>query len=337
MCLAQLNLTNLRYLLETSKIRSTLSEFETAFNSFLASKIIPLIRSTAVPQIAEVIIYALETPGKRLRPTLLLWCAGASPDPQKNLSIFYAAAAVELSHSYSIIHDDLPAMDDDAVRRGKASCHVQYSEWAAILAGDALNSLSFALLVRAVQAAKGEGSAPSLANLILSLSRGVGLEGMVSGQALDLSLERESKKDYSMEEKKSLVLAIHNKKTAALFRTCCELGALLTGAQKLAPYQAYGKKLGLLFQIKDDLLDIEGNPQRMGKAARKDIDKLSYPAVFGLEQAKAECRKLVDELQKLAQKLSTELRIKIKGQRQSKADYSRQLAELPLYIIEREA
>ena len=314
----------------TSEIQPLLTEFRNAFHSFLAAKIIPFISSTAVPQIAEAMVYVLETPGKALRPTLLLWCAGAVPDHQKSLGAFYAAAAVELSHSYSLIHDDLPAMDNDAVRRGKPSCHAAYSEWAAILAGDAFNSLSFELLARAVQAAKQEPAptpVPILEDLILSLSRGVGLGGMISGQALDLSLEREAKEAYSVEEKKSLVLAVHSKKTAALFRSCCELGALLSGSKELAPYRNYGEKLGLLFQIKDDLLDIEGDPQRMGKAARKDIDKLSYPAVFGLEETKRQCHKLIDELQVLSSNLKP-------GPFKSH-DHRKYLALLPCFVFDR--
>ena len=312
------------------ELRSSLREFQLVFNSFLSTSVIPFISSAAVPQLAQAMVYALQTPGKRLRPILLLYCAGAELDPQKDLRAFYAATAMELIHSYSLIHDDLPAMDNDSLRRGRPTCHVEFSEWAAILAGDALHSLSFEFLLKAVQDSK-EQEPSLLEKVILSLSKGCGMEGMISGQALDLALEKETKKkhSYSMEEKKDLVLAIHRKKTGALFRSCCEIGALLSNSMELSAYQEYGEKLGLLFQIKDDLLDIEGDPKRMGKAARKDINKLSYPAVFGLEEAKLECRKLLGDLQELSSRLCPDPR--------GRQDHREYLRALPLYIFEREA
>ncbi len=320
------------------KIEEFLNNFVTIFDSFINKTLVPFIKSIAIPEVSEVSCYTLKTGGKHLRPALVWLSAGFSlgDDYERacqnnhinnhinNHSAFYIAAAVELSHSYSLIHDDLPAMDNDKMRRGRPSCHIEYSEPLAILAGDALNSLSFELLAIALE---NNNFSLLLPKLIYSLSRGAGIRGMIAGQALDIAFSKENTQSYSLVKKKRIVDDIHQKKTASLFETSCELGSMLAGSDDQKSYKEYGRNLGLLFQITDDILDIEGDAKKMGKAVCKDVDKLSYPNVFGMEESKSRCRNLVDDLENLAYKLQLGVHAKI--------DYRPQLAELPSYIYRR--
>ncbi len=305
------------------QIKKTLNEIAEAFSSFLEKEIIPTLRALSVPQLAEPIIYSLSGRGKRIRPCLVFLCAGLTADVDKNKSAFYVASAVEAIHTYSLIHDDLPAMDNDEIRRGKPTCHIQFSEWAAILAGDGLNSLAFEFLVKASQ----EDPSLNLQGLILSLSRGCGVEGMVAGQAMDLNYEKEKTVAKQPQKAPSLLQEIHHKKTAALFSTCCELGGMLSGCTNTSEYRKYGIQLGMLFQIKDDLLDKSGNTKLMGKATKKDTNKLSYPNVFGLERSQLMCQQLQEEIEILAIKLE-------EGPRQEKS-YTLELKNLGHFLSAR--
>ena len=228
--------------------------------------------------------YSLLAPGKRLRPLLVVLaaeaCGNQGNDP------WPAACAVEMIHVYSLIHDDLPAMDDDDVRRGQPTCHKKFSEATAILAGDALLTMAFQLL--------GEGYPGSAgAACCADLARGVGAAGMVGGQADDLSWERAPEhKARTLEELEFL----HGRKTGALIRCCLRLGARVAYSERaegppaelLARLDGYGRCLGLAFQITDDLLDVEGQAEQAGKKVGKDAarGKLTYPGLLGVEESR---------------------------------------------------
>jgi len=247
----------------------------------------------AVPgRLAEALRYALLGGGKRLRPALVrLVClelggseAAAGP----------AAVALELVHTYSLVHDDLPAMDDDALRRGRPTVHVAFDEATAILVGDALLTLAFEELGADVHAAEA----------VRILARAAGARGMVGGQVLDLSLEAgEGPAGAALEALEDM----HRRKTAALFAASCELGALAAGAAAgtRAGCARYGEALGRLFQAVDDCLDVSGDAATLGKTPGKD-EALRRPTLvraLGLEGARARAEALATETRARAQEL----------------------------------
>jgi geranylgeranyl pyrophosphate synthase len=227
--------------------------------------------------------YSVLAGGKRLRPLLFLAGAescGAERLPEDALE---AAVALELLHTYSLIHDDLPCMDDDALRRGRPTCHVVFGEATALLAGDALQTLGFEVL--ATRPA-GDSRAARRSDAIARTARALGVLGMAGGQALDLGA---TGVEIPEPERASHLRRIHVLKTGRLIRLSLELGALHTGANadRLRGVSRYGDALGLLFQIADDLLDVTQTSETLGKTAGKDSaqEKLTYPSVFGLEGA----------------------------------------------------
>lgn len=218
--------------------------------------------------------------GKRLRPALVFMgaeVAGAPPE-----AVLPAACAVELIHTYSLIHDDLPAMDNSPTRRGRPTCHVLFGEALAVLAGDALHALAFELLARAAET---PGCSPDrVVRAIAELTRGIGTSGMVGGQVLDLlAVEGRLPPDG--------VAAIHRLKTGSLIRACLKVGAVLGGASldDVEVLDRYGEHLGLAFQIVDDILDVVGEAEKLGKGTGSDASqaKVTFPSVFGLEQSRA--------------------------------------------------
>ncbi len=221
--------------------------------------------------------------GKRLRPALVLLTCRACGGTDGNA--LPAACAVELIHTYSLIHDDLPAMDNDDMRRGKPSCHKKFGEAAAILAGDALLTFAFEIA----------SQYPAISR---ELAVGAGTAGMIGGQAADLEAEGSGEK-CSSEELKKTIERIHMYKTAALFRASVRAGAIAGDASdsELSAITRYGECLGLAFQITDDILDITGTQEAMGKAVRKDLQhgKLVHPTVFGLEKSRERALGLVEE------------------------------------------
>jgi geranylgeranyl diphosphate synthase type II len=246
------------------------------------------------PALVEAMRYGVLAPGKRLRPILVIMAAEACSG--KDVDALPAAAAVEMVHAYSLIHDDLPAMDDDDLRRGQPTCHKQFGEALAILAGDALLTLAFQALTESYPPA----TAAACCRL---LAQRAGAAGMVGGQADDLAwTERETRK-RTLEDLENL----HSRKTGALFRACLLLGALAAlGEKPNGPDRAildcldeFGRCFGLVFQITDDLLDVEGSTAQTGKRVQKDAarGKLTYPGLLG----PAESRRRAEELGLLAQ------------------------------------
>lgn len=229
--------------------------------------------------------YAVLNGGKRLRP-LLVYCTGeALGVPVEALDA--PAAAVELIHSYSLVHDDLPAMDDDDLRRGQPTTHRAFDEATAILAGDALQVLAFSLLAR--DRAPGIGFEARL-TMIQILADASGTAGMAGGQALDLSAVG---RQINLEE----LEAMHRLKTGALIRASVLMAAACAPALSTAEWDAldgYSDDIGLAFQIQDDILDVEGSTEDLGKTAGADAarDKPTYPSVLGLETAKSRAREL---------------------------------------------
>ena len=234
--------------------------------------------------LAEAIRYCVLAPGKRLRPRLVLMSAEACGGP--SIDAMPAAIAVELIHAYSLVHDDLPAMDNDDLRRGRPTCHKQFDEATAILVGDAL-------LARAFEMLAAEISPPQrAARCCAVLGRAAGPEGLVGGQADDLAAEF---RHVGL----SRLQSIHRRKTGALFRASMELGATAVGAsaEQIAHVVAYGERLGHAFQIVDDLLDVAGSESTVGKRIGKDRThgKVTYPALLGVEESRRVAAALVAE------------------------------------------
>ena len=232
----------------------------------------------------KALVYTLEAPGKRIRAALVLWCCEAISG-KTNKSAEIAAAAIEMVHTYSLIHDDLPAMDNDDFRRGRPTCHRAFDEATAILAGDALLTLAFEILTKEI-----DKPAVSV-KLIGELAQAAGPAGMVAGQMADLKAEK-------VKGTEKLLKYIHTNKTAKMFRGAAAMGAIAGGANKKL-YKAlceYGLKIGLGFQIADDILDVSASTKQLGKTAGKDekASKCTYPAIFGMEKSKQIERKLAD-------------------------------------------
>jgi farnesyl diphosphate synthase len=232
--------------------------------------------------------YAVTGGGKRMRPLLVYATGSAFTAPLARLDA--AAVAVELIHAYSLVHDDLPAMDDDALRRGRPTCHIEFGEAMAILAGDALQALAFEVLTN--DASPGIDCRTRL-EMLRVLSHACGSHGMAGGQAFDLSAVG---KVLSADELERM----HVHKTGALIRASVRLGALAAGctdAVTLDALDRYAHCVGLAFQIRDDLLDIEGSAERIGKTVGKDADqnKPTYPAILGVQASVAHLDALTEE------------------------------------------
>lgn len=229
--------------------------------------------------------YSLMAGGKRLRPVLLMAAADAvGADGTKFLPV---ASALEMIHTYSLIHDDLPAMDDDELRRGKPTNHVVYGEGIAILAGDALLTLAFSVILR-----QKDVPAEALLRVVDEISRAAGAEGMVGGQVLDLMAED---RQITMDE----LRRVHMGKTGALFHAALRSGAILAGAseEQLAALTSYADHFGLAFQITDDILDVIGTAEDIGKPVGSDEKnhKSTYVTLTSLAEAQELARRTVEE------------------------------------------
>ena len=250
------------------------------------------------PELHAAMRYAVLGEGKRLRPVLVLAAAEACGGEADQA--LRAAAAVEFVHCYSLVHDDLPAIDDDDLRRGRPTCHKVFGEAMAVLAGDALLTLAFEVLTKQVEDER------LAAVLVFELARAAGHAGMVGGQVVDILSEGE-------EPSSELLDYIHRHKTGALIRASVRMGSLCAGAceERLRALTAYGERVGLAFQIADDCLDVTSSAKELGKATQKDLErgKLTYPGLVGLEEARAVARRLVEEAVVWLQDFGAEARL----------------------------
>ena len=232
----------------------------------------------APARLLEAIEYSLMAGGKRLRPALVLETARACGAPADDRSALAAAGAIELIHTFSLVHDDLPAMDDDDLRRGRPTNHKVFGEAMAILAGDAMVTMAFEVIATDAD----PRVAPAL---VRELASATGPSGMIGGQVLDIDGEHKS---LSLDELRHL----HRMKTGALLTCACRTGAIAAGADatRLQAVTAYGRHLGLAFQIVDDLLDVTATAEQMGKATGKDAGKgkNTYPNLMGLDASRKE-------------------------------------------------
>lgn len=236
-------------------------------------------------RLAEAMRYSVMAGGKRLRPLLALMAAEAcGADPVEALP---AACALELVHTYSLVHDDLPAMDDDDLRRGRPTCHKAFDEATAVLAGDGLLTLAFEVIVRHTRRPE------AAVACVRALAEAAGPAGMVGGQMADL--EAEGRTDGTLEK----LEAIHRRKTGALLCAALRMGAAVAGAPEpvARALDSYGHAVGLAFQIVDDLLDVQGDETKMGKRVQKDSDlgKWTYPGFLGIEGSRLRARQLAEE------------------------------------------
>ena len=243
--------------------------------------------------LSQAMRYSLQAGGKRLRPVLVLAAADAivrrTAAAQATMDLALpAACAVEFIHTYSLIHDDLPAMDNDTLRRGRPTLHVVYGDGIAILAGDALQAEAFALLAR-----EPKSDDPAIVarktRTIEAIARAAGATGMVGGQTIDLQAAGQAA-GHPMTLDRDGLRGMHLRKTGALIRASATSGAIMAGAsgEMLASVDAWATHVGLAFQIVDDILDVEGSTEELGKTGGKDAasDKPTYPALYGLDRAK---------------------------------------------------
>jgi geranylgeranyl diphosphate synthase type II len=240
------------------------------------------------PSVHRAMRYSVLAGGKRLRPILVI--AGAEAAGAGADLVMPTACALELIHTYSLIHDDLPAMDDDDYRRGRPTNHKVFGEAIAILAGDALLTLAFRLI--AENAAR-VAEPRVVCDVVADVAAAAGTPGMVGGQVIDIESEGKAVSADVVDE-------IHRRKTAALIRAALRAGAMLAGAKPdtLAAITLAGEKLGLAFQIVDDILDVEGNLEQLGKTAGSDERKrkATYPAVHGIQASRRRARMLIDDV-----------------------------------------
>ena len=260
-------------------LRSAASDVESALDDLLPRP------SGLHARAQDAMRYAVFAGGKRLRPFLVLQGAGLFNAPRDRA--LRVAAAIEALHTYSLVHDDLPAMDDDDLRRGRPTTHRQFDEATAILAGDGLLTFAFELLADASTHPSGEVRS----ELVASLARAAGSQGMIGGQMIDIEAPgRELSADQ--------VIELQQKKTGALFEFACEAGGVLGGADpaQRAELRAYARDFGLIFQISDDLIDRLGSAETAGKRVGKDEaqGKATLVSLWGVEGARAEALRLAE-------------------------------------------
>ena len=245
-------------------------------------------KKTSPGRLSDAMRHSVLTGGKRLRPILCIAAGEIFPGVLNDLLVT-AGCAIEFIHTYSLIHDDLPAMDDDALRRGNPTCHVAFDEATAILAGDALLTLAFEIL--SVEMSGKSDRGPDFLKIIGLVSKAAGARGMVEGQMRDVAAEG---KVLSLEALELL----HSMKTGALITASVEVGAVIAGAddRHLSRLKEYAHFLGMAFQVTDDLLNVEGDPNVMGKAVGTDAAKMknTYPSLMGLAKSRKKAGQLVD-------------------------------------------
>jgi farnesyl diphosphate synthase len=261
-------------------VRATAAEVDSALDALLPQP------AGFHARVQEAMRYAVMAGGKRLRPFLVLETASLFGAPRERA--MRVACAIECLHTYSLVHDDLPAMDDDDLRRGRPTTHRQFDEATAILAGDALLTIAFEIL--ADEATHPDGAVR--AQLVVDLARAGGHEGMIGGQMMDIEAPNHS---FGPGE----VIELQRRKTGALFEFSCQAGARLAqrGEADLKALHDYARDLGLAFQIADDLIDVTGTAEQAGKAVGKDQEqgKATLVSIYGIEGAKAESARLADQ------------------------------------------
>jgi geranylgeranyl diphosphate synthase type II len=254
----------------TEQIRRDGAQVDALFSEMMQS------RRGMPARLREAIEYSFLAGGKRLRPALVLECARAVNGAEPSRGTLAAAVAIELVHTFSLVHDDLPAMDDDDLRRGRATNHKVFGEAMAILAGDAMMTMAFDVIARDVEAKV------ALA-LARELAQAAGPEGMIGGQVLDIESENAPLALDGLQQ-------IHRMKTGAMLTGSCRMGAIAAGASEdqLSALTNYGTHLGLAFQIIDDLLDLTATPEQLGKATNKDArqGKNTFPSLIGLDESR---------------------------------------------------
>ncbi|MEJ2913842.1 (2E,6E)-farnesyl diphosphate synthase [Pseudoalteromonas sp. C12FD-1] len=270
----------------------------------------PLDTAHAVKEATQ---YGLFNGGKRLRPFLVYASGEMLGANKQDLDIL--AAAIECIHSYSLVHDDLPAMDDDDLRRGRPTCHIEFGDAHAILAGDALQTLAFEL----ISAHKFTCSAATQVKMISELAKASGLEGMVGGQGLDIAATDKMITVQQLER-------IHRLKTGALINCAITLGALCSekaDKQTLENLSVFGYAIGLAFQVHDDILDVEGDTFTLGKPQGSDLaaNKATYPALLGMQGAKQMAQNLIEQAHQALNKIDADTSV---------------LAALANYLIKRD-
>lgn len=276
-------------------LKSYLSIRQRLINQYLQERVPPSAQPAT--RLYEAMHYSLAAGGKRLRPVLTLaaWEAcqmgetvsGSLAEPRYPADVMAAACALEMIHTYSLIHDDLPAMDDDDLRRGQPTNHIAFGEATAILAGDSLLTEAFATL-----AAADTASPRTLLSVIRQIATASGAHGMAGGQVLDLQAEGQ---EINLSELETL----HRFKTGCLIQVSCRVGGELAQAstEQLDALDRYGESIGLAFQIADDVLDVEGGTEELGKTAGADAahHKNTYVSVLGLDAAKKKARDQIDQ------------------------------------------
>ena len=273
-------------------IETYLQEKQKIINQYL-KKI--LLQFDKKQQLITAMDHSLMANGKRLRPILSIAAANAC---KKDYSpALPGACAIEMIHTYSLIHDDLPAMDDDDLRRGLPTCHKKFGESTAILAGDALLTHAFNIIANPEPVFDKYPDIKTRLELIFQISKAAGIQGMVHGQILDM--ESVQDKNISKNDELKHLEKIHILKTGKMIIVSVVAGALSVGAshKTIEKLIIYAKKTGLAFQIADDILNIDGDPEKMGKAAGSDVlnEKMTFPGIIGPDESKKYAQKLVNE------------------------------------------
>ena len=263
-------------------------------NKLRIEKFLDNLLSIKTPnKLQEAMRYSVLVGGKRLRPSLTYITSELGPKQIKSETVDVVAASVELIHCYSLIHDDLPSMDDDSLRRGNPTCHVAFGEDIAILAGDALQTLSTDIIVRCPDLSDNEK-----VNILKEISSACGWSGMVEGQLIDISNDR-SLKEEDLDN-------MHKKKTGELIKASLVVGCILSGINKdqIKIIKDYGEKIGLAFQIIDDLIDLEDS-NTTGKEGFSDMKngRITYPSLLGSELSLKKAQKLTEEAKGLLETL----------------------------------
>jgi farnesyl diphosphate synthase len=277
---------------KTTKMKTmnklSLDDLQTTCSSRISALFAHYMQDIPAPELKTAMDYCLQSGGKRLRPMLIYATGCAFDAPWENLDI--PASAVEIIHTYSLIHDDLPCMDNADLRRGKPTCHKLYGEGMAVLTGDALHTLAMQIIASHPAALKPERRL----RMMTVLSKACGPYGMAAGQALDISVMSDSTISNDLLEN------IYHLKTGALFSACIELGHLSSHDNNEINQRAlaqFGQCIGLAFQIQDDILDVEATTDQLGKPQGLDLknNKMTYPAIHGLDRAKDKVQSLYQE------------------------------------------